>query len=140
MRIHQKIWFASEPAEQSDVIPSVARDLLVKPPKRYYVYILASRSRTLYTGITGNLRRRVADHRQGDMPGFTQQYRIHRLVYFEFYQDVRMAIAREKEIKGWRRSKKVALIEGSNPTWEDLAVDWFLPIETRTAGPSLRSG
>jgi putative endonuclease len=93
--------------------------------KRYYVYILASRSRILYTGITNNLQRRVAEHRLGILPGFTSSYRIFRLVHYEIFGDVRMAIAREKEIKAWRREKKVWLIKKHNPTWADLAADWY---------------
>ncbi|OFV94937.1 MAG: endonuclease [Acidobacteria bacterium RIFCSPLOWO2_12_FULL_54_10] len=91
----------------------------------YYVYILSSRSRNLYTGVTNNLTRRVAEHRQGLIPGFTSRYRIHRLVYYEPYRSIRSAIEREKQIKGWLRAKKVALIEKHNPTWDDLAADWF---------------
>jgi putative endonuclease len=90
--------------------------------RSFCVYILASRSRTLYTGITNNLERRLTEHREGKVPGFTTQYRIHRLVHFEQYDDPAHAIAREKEIKGWRREKKVALIERSNPTWDDLSL------------------
>jgi putative endonuclease len=93
--------------------------------KRYFVYILASRSRVIYTGITSVLKTRIREHREGRVPGFTSKYRIHRLVHFEIFQDVRAAIGREKEIKGWRREKKVALIEGANPNWDDLAEDWF---------------
>jgi putative endonuclease len=74
--------------------------------RTYCVYILASRSRNLYTGVTGNLELRMVEHRQRLIPGFTTRYRIFRLVYFEFFSDVRAAIVREKEIKGWRREKK----------------------------------
>ena len=105
----------------------------------YYVYILASRSRTLYTGVTNHLVRRIQEHRDGLVPGFTSRYRIHRLVYFEMFRDIRGAIAREKQIKGWSRAKKVALIEEQNPTWEDLAARFFGPYP-RKADPSLRSG
>jgi putative endonuclease len=87
----------------------------------YYVYIVASRSRRLYTGVTNDLQRRVIEHREGLVPGFTKQYQASRLVHFEIFGDIRMAIAREKEIKGWRREKKVWLIERDNRTWEDLA-------------------
>jgi putative endonuclease len=87
----------------------------------YYVYVLASRSRRLYTGVTNNLQRRVSEHHTGMVPGFTKQYKISRLVYFEMFGDIRAAIGREKEIKGWRREKKVWLIERDNRTWEDLA-------------------
>jgi putative endonuclease len=89
--------------------------------KTYYVYILASRSRNLYIGVTNDLGRRMSEHRRGVVPGFTARYRIFRLVHFESFGDIRMAIAREKEMKGWRREKKVWLIEWKNPTWEDLA-------------------
>lgn len=94
----------------------------------YFVYMLASRSRTLYTGITNNLGRRVWEHKQGMVPGFTKKYKANRLVYFETYADVRRAIDREKEIKAWRREKKIALVNSINPTWHDLAAEWFGPI------------
>ena len=112
------------------VIPSEARDLLLSD-QRYYVYIMASRSRTLYAGITNDLKRRVREHKQDLKDGFTKKYRIYRLVYFELFYDVRAAIRREKQIKGWRRKKKVALIVATNPTWEDLAAEWW-----PKAGPS----
>ena len=86
----------------------------------YFVYILSSRSRTLYVGVTSRLVARVTEHRNGECDGFTKKYRVHRLVYFERFQYVGNAIAREKEIKGWLREKKVALITAFNPTWEDL--------------------
>ena len=101
----------------------------------FYVYLLASRSRVLYTGLTNNLARRLGEHRLGEGKGFTRRYRVHRLVFFECFHDARTAIAREKEIKAWRREKKVALIEAANPTWEDLAAE-----SERIADPSLRSG
>jgi putative endonuclease len=96
----------------------------------YCVYILASRSRNLYTGVTNNLERRVVEHRQGLVPAFTARYRIFRLVHFERFADIRDAIAREKEIKAWRREKKIWLIERDNPTWADLAE--HLPAEKQT--------
>jgi putative endonuclease len=86
----------------------------------YYVYILSNRSRTLYVGVTNKLLFRVEQHRNGEFEGFTKKYNIHRLVYFERFQYVGNAIAREKEIKGWLRGKKIALIVEENPTWEDL--------------------
>jgi putative endonuclease len=89
--------------------------------RTYYVYILASRSRNLYTGVTNDLLRRMVEHRDRLVPGFTSQYRIFRLVHFEIFGDIRLAIAREKEIKSWRREKKLWLIERDNPTWEDLS-------------------
>jgi putative endonuclease len=91
----------------------------------YYLYVLASRSRVLYTGVTNELVRRVQEHRDGVIAGFTKEYRVHRLVYFEMFRDVRAAIAREKQIKRWRREKKVWLIEERNPGWEDLAEKYF---------------
>jgi putative endonuclease len=89
--------------------------------RQYYVYIMASRSRTLYTGVTNNLNRRVWEHKHGAIPGFTKKYRITRLVYFDYTPNVSAAIEREKQIKGWTRAKKIALIESVNPTWVDLS-------------------
>ena len=88
------------------------------------MYILASRSRVLNTGVTNDVARRVKEHKQGLIPGFTQQYRVTRLVYFEQFGDIRAAIAREKQIKGWVRARKVKLIEGRNAAWTDLAQNW----------------
>lgn len=96
--------------------------------RMYYVYIMASRSRVLYTGVTNDLQRRISEHKQGRNPGgFTSRYRITRLVYFEEFTDIRDAIAREKQVKDWRRERRVELIELRNPTWEDLAKRWSLP-------------
>src|SRR5215470_3656844 len=91
----------------------------------FYVYIMASKSRVIYTGITNALSRRVFEHKTGRIPGFTQKYKVHRLVYFESWQYIRSAIAREKEIKHWIRQRRVELIESTNPRWEDLAENWF---------------
>lgn len=93
--------------------------------KTYCVYILASASRTLYTGVTNNLERRILEHRRKLIPGFTARYNINRLVHFEVFGDVRAAINREKQIKGWVRSKKIALIERTNRDWQDLSRDWY---------------
>ena len=82
---------------------------------------MASTSRVLYTGVTNDLPRRVAEHKAGRLPGFTQKYRVNRLVYFEATRDVRVAIEREKELKRWRRSRKIELIEKGNPEWKDLS-------------------
>jgi len=90
-------------------------------PRQYFVYIMASASRVLYTGVTNDLARRAAEHKAGRLPGFTQKYRVDRLVYFEMTSDVRVAIEREKELKRWRRGKKVELIEKGNPEWKDLS-------------------
>ena len=95
----------------------------------YHVYIMASRTRRIYTGVTGALASRVAQHRRGEV-AFTAKYRMTRLVFAEQTHSIEAAIAREKQIKGWRRAKKLALIESANPAWEDLARDW------RPAGPS----
>ena len=93
--------------------------------KEYSVYILANYSRTLYIGVTNNLVRRIHEHKNQINNGFTKKYGIHRLVYYEIFQDVSAAILREKELKGWVRKKKIALIEQSNPEWKDLARDWY---------------
>lgn len=86
----------------------------------YYVYILASKSKVLYVGVTNNISARMTQHKQKTVPGFTQKYNVDRLVYVEIFQDIRDAIAREKQIKGWLRVKKVELIESLNPGWNDL--------------------
>jgi len=89
--------------------------------RQYYVYIMTNRSGTLYTGVTNDLARRVYQHKHKLVRGFTSRYNIDRLVYSEMFGDVRQAIAREKEIKGWLRAKKIALIEAVNPGWKDLS-------------------
>jgi putative endonuclease len=88
--------------------------------RQYYVYILTNNSGTLYIGVTNNLLRRVEEHREGAIPGFTQKYRLKRLVYYEETPDVLSAISREKQIKGWVRRKKIDLIESVNTQWRDL--------------------
>ncbi len=93
--------------------------------KKYYVYILSSHSKTLYTGITDDLIRRMAEHKKGIGSKFASRYKINVLVYYEEGDDVNQAIYREKQIKGWLRSKKLALIEESNPEWKDLSKAWF---------------
>ena len=93
--------------------------------KQYYVYIMTNRSRTLYTAMTNDLRRRVWQHKEKIVGGFTAKYNITRLVYYEETSDVRAAIAREKQIKGWLRAKKIALIEAENPDWHDLSEEWY---------------
>ena len=92
--------------------------------KQYYVYIMTNRSKTLYIGVTNNLQRRMYEHKHHLMAGFTNKYDLTRLVYFEETSDVNIAIAREKQIKGWLRAKKVALIESMNPDWRDLSEEW----------------
>ena len=99
----------------------------------YYVYILTNIKRNvMYIGVTNDLEKRIADHADGRGGAFTRKYRLSTLVHFEEFQYVDEAIAREKEIKGWRRSKKDTLIEASNPTWADLA-------DPQRKGPALRS-
>jgi putative endonuclease len=104
----------------------------------YYVYMVASRSHVLYCGITNSLQRRVEEDRKSSIRGFSADYKCTRLVWFECFQYVNNAIDREKQIKRWRREKKVALIKQANPTWVDLSEAWV----NKTAGPStpLRSG
>lgn len=91
----------------------------------YFTYIMASRSHTLYIGVTGNLQKRVFEHKWREHDGFTARYNCDRLVWFEARQDVHRAIEREKQIKRWGRAKKVCLIEKTNPAWVDLARDWY---------------
>jgi putative endonuclease len=88
--------------------------------KTGYVYILSSHSRRLYLGVTSNLEARLWDHKQGVIEGFTKTYKINQLVYYEDYPNMLSAIAREKQLKGWTRAKKIALILEMNPGWEDL--------------------
>ncbi|SRR6266851_1316102 len=94
-------------------------------PKTLYVYILASRSGTLYIGVTNDLARRINEHKQGLVPGFTSKYRIHHLAYVEEFNRADEAIAREKQLKGWTRKRKLALIELANPTMKDLSLQWL---------------
>lgn len=91
----------------------------------YSTYIVASQSRTLYIGVTGDLRRRVFEHKWKERYGFSSRYNCDRLVWFEHYQEVALAIAREKQLKKWNRSKKIALIERMNAAWVDLSRDWY---------------
>ena len=106
--------------------------------REYYVYITASHRGTLYIGVTNDLTRRVYEHRNKVAPGFTAKYNVSKLVYFESSDDVASAIAREKQIKAWRRSKKVTLLENANLYWDDLASEWF--DHPTSPDPSLRSG
>lgn len=93
--------------------------------KKYYVYLMTNRSGTLYTGVTNDLYRRVYEHKNKLIPGFSSKYNITRLVYFEETSDIKTAVAREKQIKGWVRAKKIALIEENNHKWQDLSEAWF---------------
>ena len=91
--------------------------------RSYHVYVMSSASRRLYIGVTGNLARRVHQHRTGQFEGFSKKYQMKRLVYAETTSDVRAAIRREKQIKGWLRARKIQLIESMNPEWRDLGDD-----------------
>ena len=93
--------------------------------KSYFVYILGSPTGTLYIGMTNDLERRVQQHRQKINLSFTQKYNVDRLLYFEETNDVRAVLAREKQLKSWRRNKKINLIEMKNPKWVDLSEDWY---------------
>jgi putative endonuclease len=90
----------------------------------FWVYILTSGTGTLYVGITGHIDRRISQHKMDSIEGFTKKYKVHRLVYYETFDYVLNAIRREKQLKGWRREKKIALIEKSNPRWQDLSEHW----------------
>ena len=98
----------------------------------YFVYIMCSRSGTLYIGMTNSIYRRALQHKRGELEGFSKQYHSDRLVYYESFDDVHKAIGREKQLKGWRREKKIALIESRNFRWRDLAEKWGA--EMRFAG------
>ena len=106
--------------------------------KTYYVYLLASKSRRLYVGVTNNLERRLYEHKHKLVDGFTKSYQIDCLVFFESTNDVRVALEREKEIKKWRREKKIALIETVNPVWMDLIAGWQQPKEASDFSPVMR--
>jgi len=93
--------------------------------KQYYIYIMTNKSKTLYIGVTDNLERRVYEHKNKLIEGFTKKYNITKLVYYEMTNDVLSAIEREKQIKGWLRRKKIALIEAVNPKWADLSEEGF---------------
>jgi putative endonuclease len=90
----------------------------------YFVYIMSSRSGTLYIGMTNSIYRRALQHKTGEIEGFASKYHCNRLVYYESFDDVHRASGREKELKGWLRIKKIALIESRNPRWEDFAEHW----------------
>jgi putative endonuclease len=95
----------------------------------YYVYIMTNITGVLYVGMTNDLERRVYEHKMKLLEGFTQRYNLNQLVHFESTDDITVAIAREKQIKGWLRSKKVALINSMNPEWKDLSREWYdLPV------------
>jgi len=104
-----------------------AKNLSFKIMKTYYTYILSSYSRTLYVGVTNDLERRVYEHKNKLIDGFTARYNIDKLVHFESCVEIDGAIAREKELKGWLRKKKIELIEATNPNWNDLSESWRDP-------------
>ncbi len=93
--------------------------------KSYCLYIITNRSKILYIGVTNNLERRMWEHKHYNGSEFASRYKLDRLVYWESFDDVRKAIDREKQIKGWLRTKKIALIVARNPTWSDLSQEWF---------------
>jgi putative endonuclease len=93
--------------------------------RQYYVYIMTNATRTLYIGVTNDLVRRVYEHKQKLADGFTKKYNITMLMYYEETTDVESAIAREKQLKGWRRSRKIELMEEFNPQWKDLSLEWY---------------
>jgi putative endonuclease len=99
----------------------------------YYVYMTASLTRVLYIGVTGSLERRIVQHKEKVHEGFTSRYNVTRLVYWESFTHIHSAIAREKELKGWRREKKVALVNGFNPAWKDLSAEWYEEIKRNEA-------
>ena len=100
----------------------------------YYVYILSNwNNRVLYVGVTGNIVRRMYEHKNKKREGFTAKYNINKLVFYEYGREIKDMIAREKQIKGWSRKKKIALIEGMNPDWVDLADRWEEDSSTRPA-------
>jgi putative endonuclease len=104
---------------------------------QYFVYIVSSRSGTLYIGMTNSIYRRVLQHKRGEIEGFASKYACNRLVYYEGFDDVHKAIGREKQLKGWTRAKKIALIDSKNPRWEDLAEQWGA--EMAFAGESIKN-
>src|SRR5205823_10291421 len=111
--------------------PERSRGAMPFKDHRYYVYIIASAARVLYIGFTSKLRERVWKHKTKTFEGFTSHFHFCRLVYFESFDDVRRAIGREKQIKRWRRDKKVKLIESVNPDWHDLSDDWYNDLEPK---------
>jgi len=108
--------------------------MTAKERRSYCVYIMGSLSGTLYVGFTSNLHKRVFQHKFHQIEGFTSKYGIERLVYWASFDDVHKALAREKQLKGWSRAKKIALIESRNPQWLDLAKEWYPWMESRDAG------
>ena len=139
-------WHQREATDSRIVILSAAKNqreamsTTTGDEKNYFVYVMSNRTHTLYAGVTNDLVRRVFEHKNKLFEGFTARYSLDRLVYFEQTTDVGAAIAREKQLKGWLRSKKVALIESKNPRWQDLSRSWLDQNKSLRADPSLRSG
>lgn len=102
-----------------------------------FLYIMASETRTIYIGVTNSLERRTERHQRAEIGGFTKRYALDRLVYWEQYDDIRDAIAREKQLKGWRRSRKNALIQALNPNWDDLSAHLFDPSASQKDTPEV---
>jgi len=134
----------SERSEESGARPARQASKNVmrgRQPHQYYVYIMLNTRHTIYTGLTNDLYRRVWQHRNKITPGFTSKYDCTALVYYEVMENVRAAIAREKQIKAWTRAKMTALIRSLNPEWRDLSLGWKVPeADARVPDPSLRSG
>ncbi len=103
---------------------------LMRDPRYYCVYIMGSLTGTLYIGVSGNLHKRVFQHKFHHYEGFTARYEVVRLLYWESYDDVHRALGREKQLKRWARAKKIALLERRNPQWKDLAAEWYPWMET----------
>jgi putative endonuclease len=106
--------------------------------KWYFIYIMTNQSKTLYIGITSTFRKRVFQHKTGAFEGFTSRYKLDRLVYWEKFKSVHYALAREKQLKRWTRIKKIQLIVSMNPTWKDLAEDWFPELKRKPNTEILR--
>jgi putative endonuclease len=115
----------SQTALWQPAILESSKDLAMRPPRTYFVYIMSNRSKTLYTGVTNSLIRRVREHKLGTGSHFAAKYKLDRLVYFERLENIQNAIEREKRIKGWLRIKKIALIVSVNPAWKDLSLEWY---------------
>ncbi len=120
-------------AGESSLRERFASDIIDRRMRQhhYYVYILHKPSGVLYTGMTNDIERRMYEHKHKLVPGFTEKYNVTRLVYYELYGEPRAAIEREKEIKGWLRRKKLALIRSTNPAFRDISEDWSMPPSSR---------
>ena len=99
--------------------------MIPRERRSYSIYIMGSQSGTLYIGFTGNLPKRIFEHKFHQMEGFTNKYDVERLLYWASFDDVHLALARERQLKGWTRAKKIALIASRNPDWLDLAKEWY---------------